>query len=164
MKVKFRDGAELVLLLEEKTAIDKALAVEIAIACAEHVLPKPKTVNFKAHRAVEAAKRWLANPTPRNAKMARDCGFSSVPSLYPDPSAFYAADAAGAPDADKAIVLAANGVYCGMNRGGVGEKRWQIRKVLEIVRRIDPAIDVKLKHNLPKEFEQSPEKAWLDSD
>ena len=66
-------GDWLIWLLRRAGLMDKVMAVNIAVACAEHVLEKfeSKYPGDKCPRlAIEKAKAWLKNPTKANAYAA----------------------------------------------------------------------------------------------
>ncbi len=101
---------------------DKAQKVEVAIACAEHVLEifEKKYPDDKLPRlAIETAKKWIENPTPENEEVCRRtayadyaaaaayAAYAAADAAYAAYAAAYAADAAAdAADADACAAYA----------------------------------------------------------
>jgi hypothetical protein len=87
-------GDWLIRLLRSTNLLNKRNSVLLAAAFAEHVLPffelkNPK--DFRPRKALEAAKDWLANPSPRTAAAAGDAYYAGAAAAY---AAAAAADAA----------------------------------------------------------------------
>ena len=111
-------GDWLIWLLQNTGQMTKAQAVQIAIDCALHVLPKfeAKYPNDKRPRlAIEAAQGWIKNPTTGAAHAA-----------YAAAHAADAAHAAHAADAADAAAYAAHATYA-------AERKWQADKIRAII-------------------------------
>lgn len=73
-------GDWLICFLRKTNRLNKEHAVKIAITCAEHVLFKFEEQypeNNKPKQAIEAAKRWLTNPSDITAKEANKASFET---------------------------------------------------------------------------------------
>ena len=107
-------GDWLFWLLRKSNNLDKPKSVELAIACSEHVigLYEKKNLNDKRPRqAIEAASKWLKEPTEKNRIAAA--------------AAAHAAAAAAADAADAAAYAA----YAARLK----ERKWQADKIREII-------------------------------
>ena len=90
--------------------LDKPLAVQIAIACAEHVLPlfeKKYPNDQRPRRALEAAKAWLANPCEATRSKAAAAAAAAYGTYVAIRAAYAAAAAAAAANAAYAANAAA---------------------------------------------------------
>ena len=100
-------------LRTQPTEIAKRIAVTFAVECAARVLPifEAKRPNdTRPREAIAATRAWLEEPTPENAKKARDAAAAASASAY-------AADAA---DAAYAAAYAA-------------ERTWQKARLIQLL-------------------------------
>ena len=116
-------GDWLIWLLRRTKNLSKPQSVKIAITCAEHVISiyEKKYPNNKAPRnAINAAKKWLKEPSEENRKAAYAAADAAYAAAY---AAADATDAAAYADAYAAADAAAR----------LSERKWQANQIRKIV-------------------------------
>jgi Immunity protein Imm5 len=128
----------LLWLLRRAQAIDKPQAVQVSIACAEHVLDmyeKKYPEDKRPRQAIEAAQAWLQNPTEENRKAA---AAAAAAAAY-DAAAYdaYAAAAAAAYAAYAAAYdAAAYDTYAAAAAAAaakIKEQKWQANQIRKLI-------------------------------
>jgi hypothetical protein len=124
----------MVWFLRRKNLLEKPVAVKFACLCAERVLPifeKKYPDDKRPRAALEAALKWLAEPTEANrqaanaaAAHAADAAAAYAANAHAADAAAYAADAAAADAADDAAYAAARN----------SERKWQANQLRRLVR------------------------------
>ena len=148
-------GDWLIWLLRKSGNLDKPKAVELAIACARHVLKifeQKYPDNKRPRKAIEAALEWLKNPTENNRESASAyaAAANAAYAYAADAAATNAAAAAAAAAADAAYAAAAYAAAYAASAASAAaaatyadaayadaaklkERKWQADKIREIV-------------------------------
>ena len=116
-------GDWLIWLLRQNGWESRLENVQVAVACAEHVLPifeKQHPEDKRPRQAIEAAKAWLDNPCEATRQTAAVAASA------------YAASAADAYAAD-AYAAAAASAAAAADDGQSTERRWQAEAIRKIV-------------------------------
>jgi len=142
-------GDWLIWFLRKTNRLNKDHSVKIAIACAEHVLFKFEEKypeNNKPKQAIEAAKRWLTNPSDITANEASKASFEACETAilsigYSAKQAAHAASCAATLTmcTDDTITHMTNMTTSyavssfGIGYPVVNERKWQADKIREII-------------------------------
>ena len=115
----------MIWLVRRRKKITKPQAIEIAIECAARVLAIYEKRNPKDKRpraAIDAARKWLADPSEENRNAAADAAYAAADAAHAAANAAYAVYAAyAAADAAHAAANAAD------------ERTWQRNRLIELM-------------------------------
>lgn len=137
-------GDWLIWLLRKSGNMDKPQAVVVAITCAEHV--QKHNDDDRPRKAIEAAKKWLANPCEETMWAASDAANAAANAAATDAyaefsAAYAAADAAAAAAAaatDDAAATTFDAAYAAArapvcDAARAAERKWQADRIREMI-------------------------------